>query len=60
MLTLVAENKRKTTKGNSSDISTRKIRDENVLAFAKQVNKGNKARQQAIEAVKKRAELLHW
>lgn len=60
MLTLVAENNKKTTKDNSSDISTRNIREENIVAFTKQASKDNRSRQQAIEAVRKRAELLHW
>ncbi|MDC3190560.1 hypothetical protein NQU96_12465 [Pseudoalteromonas elyakovii] len=60
MLTLVAENNKKTTKDNSSDISTSNIREENIVAFTKQASKDNRSRQQAIEAVRKRAELLHW
>ncbi|MFQ3202868.1 MAG: hypothetical protein ACI87I_001084 [Pseudoalteromonas tetraodonis] len=60
MLTLVAENNKKTTKDNSSDISARNIRGENIVVFTKQASKDNRSRQQAIEAVRKRAELLHW
>lgn len=62
MLTLVARNKNNPVKGKTPGLldGDTNTRQRNIVYLNDQATRAEFSRQKAIDAIKKRAELLHW